>query len=160
MWFVGLLGSTSRRPVNGSWPTAPVVVATHARVALGDEVAQRLGARCVLVLLGERPGLSAPDSLGTYLTWHPRPGRRHSERNCVSNIRPPHGLALDTAARTLAGLLHAARRRQLSGVRAEGRRLGPRDVGETDTHNLHLWLTCFGNTVLATPFDLDPTENA
>lgn len=103
-------------PLLGDWDVAPVVVATQARVALGDEVAQRLGARCVLVLLGERPGLSAPDSLGAYLTWDPRPGRRDSERNCVSNIRPPHGLALDTAARTLAGLLDAARRRQLSGV--------------------------------------------
>ena len=103
-------------PLLGDWEVAPVVVATQARVALGDEVAQRLGARCVLVLLGERPGLSAPDSLGAYLTWDPRPGRKDSERNCVSNIRPPHGLALDTAARTLAGLLHGARHRQLSGV--------------------------------------------
>lgn len=62
-------------PLLADWDIAPVVVATMARVALGDEVAQRLGARCVLVVLGERPGLSAPDSLGAYLTWDPRPGR-------------------------------------------------------------------------------------
>jgi ethanolamine ammonia-lyase small subunit len=97
------------------WTTS-LVIATQARVALGDPIAEALGARCALVLLGERPGLSAPDSLGAYLTWMPRPGRRDSERNCVSNIRPPHGLATDAAARTLVGLLVAARHLQLSGV--------------------------------------------
>jgi len=93
-----------------------VVVATQARVALGDEVGELLGARCVVVLIGERPGLSAPDSLGAYLTWGPRPGRRDSERNCLSNIRPPQGQAVEKAAQTLALLLGEARRRELSGV--------------------------------------------
>lgn len=98
------------------WSVAPVVLATQARVALGDEVGERLGAALVVVLLGERPGLSSPDSLGAYLTWDPRSGRMDSERNCLSNIRPA-GLAPALAAARLAGLLTEARRRQLSGVR-------------------------------------------
>ena len=98
------------------WSVGPVVLATQARVALGDEVGALLGARCVVVLIGERPGLSAPDSLGAYLTWDPRPGRRDSERNCLSNIRPPQGQSTVRAAATLAQLLNEARRRELSGV--------------------------------------------
>jgi len=98
------------------WRFAPVVLARMARVALGDEIGQRLGARMVLMLIGERPGLSAPDSLGAYLTWAPVVGRLDSERNCVSNIRPPHGLSHDAAADTLAWLLRAARSRALTGV--------------------------------------------
>lgn len=98
------------------WSVAPIVLATQARVALGDVIGEALGVELALVLIGERPGLSAPDSLGAYLTWQPRPGRRDSERNCVSNIRPPHGLSYDAAADTIVGLLQAARRRRLSGV--------------------------------------------
>jgi ethanolamine ammonia-lyase small subunit len=98
------------------WSIAPVVLASMARVALGDEIAALLGARMVLVLIGERPGLSAADSLGAYLTWRPAVGRLDSERNCVSNIRPPHGLSHDAAADTLAWLLRAARGRELTGV--------------------------------------------
>ncbi len=93
----------------------PIVVAGQARVALGDEIGAGLGARSVLVLIGERPGLSAPDSLGAYFTWDPRPGRTDAERNCVSNIRPG-GLAFDAAAGRLRFLVLAARRRRLSGV--------------------------------------------
>ncbi len=98
------------------WRVAPPVLARQARVAIGDEIGVRLGAAIVLVLLGERPGLSAPDSLGAYLTYQPHIGRRDSERNCVSNIRPPHGLAYSEAARMISWLLHEARRRGLSGV--------------------------------------------
>ncbi len=98
------------------WRVSPVVVARMARVALGDEIGARLGVRMVLVLIGERPGLSAPDSLGAYLTWSPMVGRVDSERNCVSNIRPPHGLSHDQAADTVAWLLRAARGRALTGV--------------------------------------------
>ncbi len=92
-----------------------VVVATQARVALGDAIAERVGAALVLVLLGERPGLSSPDSLGAYLTWAPRVGRADSERNCVSNIRP-QGLGLADAAARLAWLIRESQRRRVTGV--------------------------------------------
>lgn len=92
-----------------------VVVANHARVALGDEVGEILGAEAVVVLLGERPGLSSPDSLGVYLTWAPRVGRTDAERNCISNVRP-EGLPCAAAARRLEYLLREARRLKLSGV--------------------------------------------
>jgi ethanolamine ammonia-lyase small subunit len=98
------------------WSISPVVLAAQARVALGDEIGAALGARLVLVLIGERPGLSAPDSLGAYLTWNPAVGRLDSERNCVSNIRPPGGLGYGAAADTLAWLLRTARERALTGV--------------------------------------------
>ena len=94
---------------------AHVVVATQARVALGDEVGELLGARVVVVLIGERPGLSSPDSLGAYLTFAPRPGRLDSERNCVSNIRPA-GLGFDEAARKIGWLVMEALGRGVSGV--------------------------------------------
>jgi len=89
------------------WAAAPVVVALEARVALGDEVGQRLGARLVAVLIGERPGLSSPDSLGVYLTSAPRPGLSDAERNCVSNVRP-EGLGYEEAARRVDWLVAAA----------------------------------------------------
>jgi ethanolamine ammonia-lyase small subunit len=84
-------------------------------VALGDHVGEALGARLVAVLLGERPGMSAPDSLGVYVTWAPRPGRTDAERNCISNVRP-EGLAPARGAAALAALLGEARRRCLTGV--------------------------------------------
>ncbi|MGY1640961.1 ethanolamine ammonia-lyase subunit EutC [Geodermatophilus sp. SYSU D00703] len=98
------------------WAVAPVVLAHQARVALGDAVGAALHARAVVVLVGERPGLSAADSLGVYLTWDPRPGRADSERNCVSNVRPPHGLSYAQAADTVVALLTAARELGASGV--------------------------------------------
>jgi ethanolamine ammonia-lyase small subunit len=98
------------------WTIAPLVVAQQARVALGDDVGEAFGADLALVLIGERPGLSAHDSLGAYLTWAPRRGRRDNERNCISNIRPPHGLSYAVAADTIASLLRAARHQQLTGV--------------------------------------------
>ncbi len=71
------------------WSFAPVVLVRQGRVAIGDPIGLALGARAVVVLIGERPGLSAADSLSAYLTWDPGPGRPDSERNCVSNIRSP-----------------------------------------------------------------------
>jgi len=98
------------------WRIAPIVLARQGRVALGDAIGAALGVELAVMLIGERPGLSAPDSLGAYLTWQPRPGRQDSERNCVSNIRPPHGLGYDAAADTIVQLLVAARRLRLTGV--------------------------------------------
>ncbi|MGY1637281.1 ethanolamine ammonia-lyase subunit EutC [Geodermatophilus sp. SYSU D00742] len=98
------------------WTVAPLVLAHQARVALGDAVGAVLGVRAVVVLIGERPGLSSADSLGVYVTWDPRPGRADSERNCVSNVRPPHGLSYAQAADTVAALLTAARELGASGV--------------------------------------------
>jgi ethanolamine ammonia-lyase small subunit len=97
------------------WRVAPVVIARQARVALGDEVGEILKARAVALLVGERPGLSSPDSLGIYLTYHPRIGRSDAERNCISNVRP-EGLAHDLAAFKLAWLLRQALQRHVTGV--------------------------------------------
>lgn len=100
----------------GRLTLAPAVIATQARVALGDEVGALLQARLVLVLLGERPGLSSPDSLGAYLTHAPQVGCHDAQRNCVSNIRPA-GLPPVVAAQRLAWLATEALRRRLTGVR-------------------------------------------
>ena len=97
------------------YPPAPVVIATGARVALGDEIGAVLGAAAVAMLIGERPGLSAIDSMGIYLTHDPRPGRSDAERNCISNVRPA-GLPYPAAAHRLAHLMNEARHRGLSGV--------------------------------------------
>ncbi|AWK88991.1 ethanolamine ammonia-lyase subunit EutC [Azospirillum thermophilum] len=97
------------------WEIAPVVLAGQGRVALGDEVAERLGARLVAMLVGERPGLSVADSLGVYLTWDPKPGRLDSERNCISNIHAD-GLPIGAAADKLCWLATEAARLKLTGV--------------------------------------------
>ncbi len=99
----------------GRLTLAPAVIACQARVALGDEIGALLQARLVLVLLGERPGLSAPDSLGAYLTHAPQLGCHDAQRNCVSNIRPA-GLPPAAAAQRLAWLATTALRRRLTGV--------------------------------------------
>ncbi|MGJ7579401.1 ethanolamine ammonia-lyase subunit EutC [Variovorax sp. RHLX14] len=94
---------------------APVVIASQARVALADEVAEIHGAALSVMLIGERPGLTSPDSLGIYLTHAPRKGRHDAERNCISNVRPA-GLAYDTAAFKLAWLMREALRRGATGI--------------------------------------------
>jgi ethanolamine ammonia-lyase small subunit len=98
------------------WRIAPVVLATQSRVALGDEIGERLGAKLIALLIGERPGLSAADSLGIYLTAHPRVGRQDSERNCISNIHPPSGLGYRPAAQKLVCLMNQARSLGITGV--------------------------------------------
>lgn len=104
----------SRLPLD-AWSVAPVAVVTQARVAIGDEIGELLQAKCVVVLIGERPGLSSPDSMGLYMTWNPHVGLTDASRNCISNVRPA-GLSYDEAAYKLHFLLSESRRRQLSGV--------------------------------------------
>lgn len=97
------------------WRIAPLVVAEQARVALADEIGELLQARMVVILIGERPGLSSPDSMGLYLTWMPRVGRTDADRNCISNVRP-EGLPCHEAANRLLGLMQRARALALTGV--------------------------------------------
>ena len=94
----------------------PIVVARQARVALGDGIGELLRGRIVVMLIGERPGLSSPDSLGIYLTYEPRIGKSDAERNCISNVRP-EGLGYDAAAFKLHYLLTEAARLKLTGVK-------------------------------------------
>ena len=98
-----------------TWRVGPVVLAHQGRVALGDEVGERLAARFVVLLVGERPGLSAADRLGAYLTYAPRIGRLDADRNCISNIRPA-GLGYEDAAFRIAWHVEAALERGYSGV--------------------------------------------
>ena len=97
------------------WTLGPVVIAEQARVALADEVGEILGARMVVILIGERPGLSSPDSLGMYMTWAPHRGCSDARRNCISNVRP-EGLSYAEAARRLWWLCMEARRLGASGI--------------------------------------------
>ena len=101
---------------DAGWTLAPVCVVQQGRVAIADEIGALLPAMLSVMLIGERPGLSSPDSLGIYLTWDPLPGRSNAQRNCISNVRPPEGLSYAAAAHTLWYLMSEARRRRLSGV--------------------------------------------
>ncbi|WP_245216239.1 ethanolamine ammonia-lyase subunit EutC [Sagittula salina] len=116
---VAASGAAVARAVMGALPElsfGPVVLAEQSRVAIGDEIGHRLGARLVVLLVGERPGLTVADSLGAYVTYAPRVGRRDSERNCVSNIHGQGGLSAEAAARTIAWLVRAALDRGLTGT--------------------------------------------
>jgi ethanolamine ammonia-lyase small subunit len=95
---------------------APVSLVTNGRVALSDDIGSILAARVAVIVVGERPGLSAADSLGVYLTYAPQPGNTDAERNCISNIRPPEGLSYEAAAAKLLYLTEEAMRRGISGV--------------------------------------------
>ena len=94
---------------------APLIIVRQGRVAIGDAIAAALGAACVATLIGERPGLSAPDSMGAYLTFEPHTATTDAERNCISNIRP-EGIGYGEAAAKIVHLLRAMRARRLSGV--------------------------------------------
>ncbi|ABG39951.1 Ethanolamine ammonia-lyase light chain [Paraglaciecola sp. T6c] len=107
-----------------SWRLAPLTVVEQGRVAVGDEVGEYLNAKAVLMLIGERPGLSSPDSLGLYFTWAPEIGLTDARRNCISNIRPA-GLGYDDAAHRALYLLKEARRLNLSGVALKDRSDSP-----------------------------------
>jgi len=102
-------------PLLGRWPLALTPLAQNARVALADHIGQLLNAQLTVLFIGERPGLSSPDSLGVYLTWQPRPGRTDAERNCISNIRA-EGLSYAEAAHRIAHYIAEARRLQTTGI--------------------------------------------
>ncbi|WP_305821504.1 ethanolamine ammonia-lyase subunit EutC [Massilia brevitalea] len=115
-----------------AWQLAPAAIVQQGRVAVGDEVGELLAAKIVLVLIGERPGLSSPDSMGLYLTWAPRVGLTDERRNCISNVRPA-GLRVDDAAERVHYLLVEAYRRQLSGVHLKDESVaGNARVGRTE----------------------------
>ncbi len=113
---LALLTRFAEQAVAEGWRLAPICLVEQGRVALGDEVGERLGAKMTVMLLGERPGLSSPDSLGLYFTYAPKVGRTDADRNCISNIRL-EGLSYNLAAHRLLYLMREACRRQLSGVK-------------------------------------------
>ncbi len=113
---VALLRHFREQARRTGWQLSPVVLVEQGRVAVGDPIGELLGARLTAMIIGERPGLSAADSLGVYLTYGPRPGRTDAERNCISNIRP-NGQPLEAAAGTMAYLIGRALSLQLTGVR-------------------------------------------
>ncbi|MGF2686444.1 ethanolamine ammonia-lyase subunit EutC [Marinobacter sp. DUT-3] len=100
---------------SGDWRLAPLTIVEQGRVAIGDQIGECLGASVVVVLIGERPGLSSPDSLGIYLTWGPESGLSDARRNCISNVRPA-GLSFEHASQRLLYLMREARRLGISGV--------------------------------------------
>lgn len=102
------------------WTLAPLTLVEQGRVAIGDEIGALLNADAVLVMIGERPGLSSPDSLGLYMTWAPEPGLKDDRRNCISNVRPA-GLQVEEAARRFFLLLKEARQLKVSGVKLKDR---------------------------------------
>lgn len=111
-----MLARITEQATQEGWSLAPVALVEQGRVAVADEVAQQLQARMVVILIGERPGLSSPDSLGLYFTYQPRVGLTDAARNCISNVRL-EGLSYATAAHKLSYLMREACKRQLSGVK-------------------------------------------
>jgi ethanolamine ammonia-lyase small subunit len=109
------LDALTRRLAPENWSLAPIAIVRQGRVAIGDEVGEIFGAKVVVILIGERPGLSSPDSMGLYLTWAPQVGLTDESRNCISNVRPA-GLSYEEAAFKLHYLLTQAHQRQLSGI--------------------------------------------
>jgi ethanolamine ammonia-lyase small subunit len=110
-----LLSLLTSALTDSGWQIGPICIFKQARVAIGDQISQELGARLAVVLIGERPGLSAPDSLGVYITWAPGPGHTDAERNCVSNIRT-QGLEYPDAAAKITFYCNEARRLQYTGT--------------------------------------------
>ena len=121
------------------WTLAPITLVEQGRVAISDEIGELLNADLVLMLIGERPGLSSPDSMGLYLTWAPRIGLNDSSRNCISNVRP-QGLIYSAAVQKAIYLLRESRRLKLSGVNLKDRStaIGQDNItGDTIEHDQH-----------------------
>ena len=112
---VELVRAFSQRAEHEGWRVSPVILAEQGRVAIGDPTGSALAARLTVIIIGERPGLSAADSLGAYITYAPAPGRTDAQRNCISNIRPG-GQSPEAAADTMAYLIRHAMVQQLTGV--------------------------------------------
>jgi len=123
-----------RNALPSEWAMGPVVIASQARVAIADEVGEALGARIVVMLIGERPGLSSPDSLGIYLTHAPKRGCSDADRNCISNVRPD-GLSYAAAAKKLVWLAKEAHRLKLSGVALKDES-DIQEISQDTTHSL------------------------
>lgn len=123
------LAQLMQRIAPEGWAIAPPVIVRQGRVAVADEVGELLGAKLVVILIGERPGLSSPDSMGLYLTWMPARGLTDAGRNCISNVRP-QGLRYEEAAYKLHYLMSEAHRRGLSGVALKDETAG--EGGELD----------------------------
>jgi ethanolamine ammonia-lyase small subunit len=102
------------------WSLAPLTIVTQGRVAVGDDIGECLRAKITMILIGERPGLTSPDSMGIYMTWHPKRGAKESSRNCISNIRP-EGLVYAEASHKAFYLLRESLRLQLSGINLKDR---------------------------------------
>ena len=119
------------------WSVSPVALVSQGRVAVADEVAELLGARMVVILIGERPGLSSPDSLGLYFTYAPKVGLTDAYRNCISNVRQ-EGLSYAMASHRLLYLMREACRRQLSGVNLKDEAEVPLLVGSDRRENFLL----------------------
>ena len=125
------------RLAQDNWSLAPLVIVEQGRVAVGDEIGELLAARVVVVLIGERPGLSCPDSMGLYLTWAPRVGLTDARRNCISNIHPA-GLSHEEAAHKLQYLLSEARARHLSGIELKDETMLPAGLAIAQDRNFLL----------------------
>lgn len=131
---VPLLNSVLALLPSDEWRLAPLAIAQQARVAISDEIGLLLGARQAIIMIGERPGLSSPDSLGIYLTYGPQLGNTDAQRNCISNVRAA-GLSYEQAAETLVYLMREARRRRLSGVKLKD---GARQLDLQGSHRARL----------------------
>jgi ethanolamine ammonia-lyase small subunit len=122
--LTALLAQLRPRLLDRRLAVGPLVLVEQGRVAIGDEIGEILRAKLVVVLIGERPGLSAADSLGAYITWRPRVGTMDSARNCISNIRPA-GLPLDDAAARIDALVALALTHAMTGVALRDLRTAP-----------------------------------